>query len=279
MHQTTASPSAMRERCAVSHSSNVSGVRTKPLRYRRSERARDGGRRVVLAPRPQAHPLALEHRHVEPAVGRLHRLALGQGADPGVVPPAVRGEEPADGALDAEAAPPRRTPGGPVADVGAPVHDLDAVLLERIGDRQASRPGHQPPSAHGRVQPEPELGRAGAVGSVVQRAAEARPAGQGVEHLHRPHPVAALGPAPRGRAEKGARLLRSVGPGRRGPAHRLGVAALLHERRLVAVAVWAQRDHAVTEHRRDDGVGARHAPTLAEGAWAGKLPVLGWGHG
>ena len=238
-------------------------------------RRRVGGRRVVLPPGAQAHPLALEHRHVEPAVRRLHRVALEQGAGPGVVPAAVVGQQLPHGALHAEAEPPRRTARGPVADVRPPVHDLDAVPVERVGDRQAGRPGHQPLSPHGRVQPEAELGRPGAVRAVVEAAGEARPAGQRVEHLDRPHPVAALGPPPGGRADEGARLLRSVRAWHGGPAHRLGVPALLHDRVLVAVLVRAQGDHTVTEHRRDDGVGVRHVSTLAEGAWAGKIRVLG----
>jgi hypothetical protein len=177
-------------------------------------RHRVGGRRVVLPPGAQAHPLSLEHRHVEPAVQRLHRVALEQGAGPRVVPAAVVGQQLPHGALNAEAEPPRRTARGPVADVRPPVHDLDAVPVERVGDRQAGRPAHQPLPTHGRVQPEPELGRAGAVRAVVEAAGEARPAGQRVEHLHRPHPVAALGPPPGGRADERARLLRSVGLGR-----------------------------------------------------------------
>ncbi len=178
-------------------------------------------------------------------------------APPGAARPSTRRRAragpplPAQGAVHGEPEPPGHPPGGEVPDEGGPAHHLDAVG-EGVLDREACRPRQVPPAAHRRVRAEGDLRASAPVDGIRDQP------GEGAAHLDDPLPAGVLEPLGPHPVEELPRLLLPVGRGDRGPAHHLGVGALLDDGCEVAGAHRAQRDDAVGEDGHHLGVPAGH---------------------
>ncbi len=214
--------------------------------------------RVVGAPGPQRHLLAVHPGGHQPVGARRPLVAGAQHPDPGVEQRAALGEPLRHGALEGEPEPPGRPPRRPVAAVGPPDHRPQALLLEPPGQQQLQGPVHDPAAAGPGVGAVRDLGPGVALVAQLDGAAEARGA-RLVLRLDREDPAAG-GPGrghPLADEPLGHRAGVGGGHGRPGLADR--VEALLEDTVDVTAVVRPQGHHAVGEHGHGLGEGGgRH---------------------
>ena len=210
--------------------------------------ARVGGRlghpqRVAGVVRPQPDRAVVECRRVVPGVRRFQRVALAQGADPGVHPPAAIREQAPYQPLHADPDLPGDPSARPVAGRGPPEHHLEPQFLEAPGQQQPQGPGGHSVTTRPCSEAVAQVRGAVPVRPQTHRSGEAAPG------LDREGQVAALAPLPFAGADELLRVPPPVGQRHRRPALHLQVAALREDVVDVVRAVPAQRHLPVREPR------------------------------